>query len=99
MMRTRARRDRGRFLPSLLAGDLIVLILFNAQGMVEHQTISGAISVLVTSAPTLLAWVAIGLWLGAFWERSVASLGVTLRSALLTWILTVPIAMQLRVLL
>lgn len=98
-MQTRTKRNRGRFLPSLFIGDLIVLVLFNAHGMASHQTISGFSSIIVTSAPILIAWIAIGLWLGVFWERAVTSVGAALRSVILPWLLAVPIAMQLRMLL
>lgn len=98
-MKARPRPDRGRFLPSLLIGDIIVLILFNAHGMASHQTISGVGSIFITSIPTLIAWLGIGLWLGLFWERSVAGWQAALSRTLLAWVLTVPIKMQLRVLL
>lgn len=93
------RPDRGRFLPSLLIGDVIVLILFTLHGMAEHQTVRGFGSVLVTAIPTLIPWIGIGLWLGLFRERSVSSRHVALTKTLLAWALTVPISMQLRVLL
>ncbi|MBO2521356.1 MAG: DUF3054 domain-containing protein [Clostridia bacterium] len=90
---------RGRFLPSLFLGDLVVVIIFTLLGMIEHGTARGALSVLITAVPFLIAWVAIGLWLGVFWERAVTGVGPAVRSAALAWLLTIPIAMQLRVLL
>lgn len=93
------RPGRGRFLPSLLIGDIVVLILFTVHGMAEHQTIRGFGSILVTAFPTLITWLAIGMWFGLFWERSVSTWGVALTRTLLAWVLTVPVSLQLRVLL
>lgn len=82
----------------LLIGDVVTVTLFTALGMLEHRTVAGFSSVLVTATPFLIAWIAVGLWLGVFWERAVTTVGIAVRSILLPWILTVPIALQLRTL-
>lgn len=97
-MTSAAGRARGRFLLPLLIGDVVTVTLFTALGMLEHRTVAGFSSVLVTATPFLIAWIAVGLWLGVFWERAVTTVGIAVRSILLPWILTVPIALQLRTL-
>jgi len=94
----RARRPRGRFVTPLFIGDLVAVTLFTAFGMLEHRTLAGFGSVVVTATPFLIAWIAVGLWLGVFWERAVTSVGVAVRSILLPWVLAIPIAMQIRTL-
>jgi len=90
---------RGSFLPSLFIGDAVTVIIFTLLGMIEHGTTAGMLSVLVTATPFLIAWIGVGLWLGVFWEHAVTGIGTAMRRILVPWVLSIPIAMQLRVLL
>lgn len=98
-MAHRVATRRGSFLPWLFAGDLVAVTVFTMLGMMEHGTLGGPGSVLITAIPFLIAWIGVGLWLGVFWERAISGIGQAVRSILLPWVLSIPIAMQLRVLL
>lgn len=83
----------------LLVGDLIAIVVFTAVGMAEHRQPLGVIAVLVTAVPFLIVWPLVSFWLGALRLQSVETIIKSVTSIIFPWILTMPIALQLRVLL
>lgn len=87
-----------RFHLPLFIGDLIMILLFTALGMVEHGTGPTIGRVMITAISLVVTWSLIALWLGAFRQSSSKSVKTAFKTILLPWLLTVPLGLQLRVL-
>ena len=84
--------------PALMAGDAVSFVVFSALGRAEHQTGLAPLQILFTALPFLIAWFPVALWLKAFQPRAVASVWAAVKSVFLPWLLTWPLALQLRAL-
>ncbi|MGH2411507.1 MAG: DUF3054 domain-containing protein [Chloroflexota bacterium] len=83
-------------LATLLAGDGLVFVLFAGLGRDQHGESGGALSVLVTAAPFLVAWFAVSPRLGVFragWRRQGFP---ALRRVAAAWLIAWPVALFLR---
>jgi len=87
-----------RFLPGLLAGDILVVFLFVAMGMTSHLTWNGPLSLFPASFPFLLAWLVWGLVLGLFRAGTVRTIPVSIRTAIAGWALAAPTGVAIRML-
>jgi hypothetical protein len=76
----------------VVVADMVGLLAFTVAGLRAHLVGQTLPAVLRTVGPLWVAWIAIGLWRGAFRAPSAVTL-------LQTWILAVPVALALRQLL
>lgn len=80
----------------LVAGDVIVFLIFAAWGRSAHDmqlTTSGFLS---TVWPFLAAWFIVGIPMGVYRPEAYASAGAGAKKALFTWIIGEPVALALR---
>ena len=94
--------DRNRVLPwILLAGDILVLVLFVLAGQREHELINAGnplLGIAQTSLEFVLAWLAAAARFGAFRRDEPSSRRAFLRRSLNAWLLAAPLATLLRAL-
>jgi len=84
-------------LATLAAGDVLAFILFAGLGRDQHGESGGALSVVVTAAPFLVAWFMVSPRFGVFrasWRRQGWP---ALRGVAAAWVLAWPVALLLRV--
>lgn len=91
-------QDARPFLPSLLIGDMLTVLLFVALGMTSHLTWNGALSLFPASFPFLLAWLVWGAALGAFRAGTIRNVRTAIRTAVIGWALAAPTGVFVRML-
>ncbi|HXT34599.1 MAG TPA: DUF3054 domain-containing protein [Chloroflexota bacterium] len=83
-------------LATLVAGDGLAFLLFAGLGRDQHGESGGALSVVATAAPFLVAWFVVSPRLGVFrsgWRRQGFP---ALRRVAVAWLVAWPIALLLR---
>ncbi|GAX88506.1 DUF3054 domain-containing protein [Effusibacillus lacus] len=80
----------------LLAGDILMLILFALMGQSEHKTYTTFQGTLETAAPFVIAWLIVGLVLGLYKLQHYRSFASMFKRTLIVWILAIPFGMMLR---
>ncbi len=80
----------------LIAGDIIVFLLFAYIGRSAHGHEITPLGVIGTASPFFLAWLAIGAVTGAFRPAAYGSVGQAAKKTLLTWIIAGPVALVAR---
>jgi hypothetical protein len=79
----------GRRTLALLAGDIVVFLVFAAIGRRSHGEAAGLgalLDVAVTAAPFILGWMAAAPWLGAFSPEATRGPAAMLRVTLASWL-------------
>ncbi|WJH34591.1 DUF3054 domain-containing protein [Paenibacillus sp. CC-CFT747] len=74
----------------LLAGDLVMILLFTAAGSREHHYGFTLYQTFVTALPFLLAWIAAGFVMGAFRPKAYSGFGAGAAAAALSWVVALP---------
>ena len=85
------QRTRGEL---LVAGDLLVFLLFAALGRQSHEEGANLVQVVGTAAPFAIGWFAVAPWLGAF--SSTAPPRAFLERTALAWLCAWPAGLLLR---
>jgi hypothetical protein len=70
----------------LAVGDLIVILLVIAGGMVNHNSLTGPIALLTTAAPFLVGWALTSVPIGAYSAGAAESAKASVPLAIRTWI-------------
>lgn len=97
-----SHEQQKRWLPVLLAGDVITFIVFAIIGRSSHGEAAGlnaAFEVLKTAAPFIAGWLLVAPWLGVYRPRPERGTGFFLWRTWLAWFATLPVALALRALL
>lgn len=84
---------------TLLIGDLLILLVFSAVGRISHSMIPDLSSVINTTIPFAVAWLAVGALTGIFKPASVEGVGRAFKTTLLTLVIAGPLGVLLRSLL
>lgn len=85
----------------LVAGDVIIFLIFSALGRSSHDRPPGAIpfsGVVSTAAPFILGWLIVALVLGAFKKAAVRDIRSAFLKAEGTWLIAGPVGLGLRAL-
>ncbi|WNQ09806.1 DUF3054 domain-containing protein [Paenibacillus aurantius] len=80
----------------LLAGDLVMILLFTAAGSREHHYGFTLYQTFFTALPFLLAWIAAGFVMGAFRPKAYSGFGAGAAAAALSWVVALPFGLVLR---
>lgn len=82
----------------LVAGDLVILLLFSAFGRAAHDLQMGLRGVLATALPFTIAWFVVGAFTGAFRPAAYSSPGSAAGRVVITNVIAVPLAIVMRAL-
>lgn len=82
--------------PGLLATDVLALLLFALIGRSSHNEGFDLSNLLLTAAPFLLAWLALGPLLGAYSRTSTAKLSSIPLRLMAPWAVSIPAALAIR---
>ncbi len=85
----------------LIAGDIVVFLIFAALGRSSHDRPPGAIpfsGVVSTAAPFILGWLVVALGLGTFKQTAVRGVRSAFLKAEGTWLVAGPVGLALRAL-
>jgi hypothetical protein len=96
--RTSIQSDQSR-IAILVVGDLVALLVFSAIGRSSHGEAAGIAAIpeiIMTAAPFILGWLLVAPWLGAYREPNLTTPVLMLRTTLLAWLATLPVALILR---
>jgi hypothetical protein len=81
---------------TLVAGDLLVFLIFATIGRQNHGETSGILEVILTAAPFAAGWFLVAPFLGAYRSGIEVNPKLMLRYTLLSWILGWAVGMTLR---
>lgn len=80
----------------LIAGDILVFVIFSILGRGAHQMELGAAGIVSTGWPFLAGWLIVGIPMGVYRPEAYESAAAGAKRALLTWIIGGPVALVLR---
>lgn len=70
----------------LAVGDLIVILLVIAVGMVNHNSLTGPVALLATAAPFLVGWALTSVPIGAYSAGAAESAKASVPLAIRSWV-------------
>jgi hypothetical protein len=91
----------GRRTLALLAGDIVVFLVFAAIGRRSHSAAAGIgelTEIALTAAPFILGWLAAAPWLGAFGGAAAGRPATMLRVTLASWVAALAVGAVVRAL-
>lgn len=83
----------------LIAGDILIFLLFSLLGRIDHDMVINTSAVLKTAAPFIITWLTIGTLLGAFKPKATERFIPALLWVTITWLVAGTAGVVLRSLL